>query len=64
MFEATKEEALTKALQLLLLFLPAANRRILHMLLKLMNKMMHNDDLVITDCVDKRQLVSHAMCHP
>lgn len=58
LFDKEFHERLVKSLQLVLLFLPPSNRRVLHMLLKLLNKTSTNTDLVFDRDVPNKQLVS------
>lgn len=48
-----------EAYQLVLLFLPASNRRVLHMMLKLMNKLSANEDLALSSRDTNRNTVSY-----
>lgn len=52
-------ERIVKALQLVCLLLPPANRRRLHLLLRLMNKMSTNDKLVLDETQPSRTLVCY-----
>lgn len=54
----SRDRRLLQSLQLILLFLPPANRRILHMLLKLLNKTASNNELTLDSEVSNRKLVS------
>jgi len=52
-------ERIVSALQLVCLLLPPANRRRLHLLLRLINKMATNIKLVLDESQSSRTLVSH-----
>ncbi|KAF6018784.1 DEPDC1 [Bugula neritina] len=51
------EQRLTKSLQLILLFLPPSNRRVLHMVLRLLHKLSKNKQLVLDENKSNKALV-------
>ncbi|XP_067928930.1 DEP domain-containing protein 1A-like [Watersipora subatra] len=60
LFDEGYRQRLVKCLQLVLLFLPPSNRRVLHMLLKLLNKTSSNKELVFESGLSNRRLNSIA----
>lgn len=59
LFDGDFKERMIEALQLVLLFLPPANRRILHMLLKLLHKTVNKDELILDPNMSNKRLVRH-----
>ena len=56
----SRDKRLVQSLQLALLFLPPANRRILHMLLKLLNKTASNTELILDPEISNKKLVCNS----
>ena len=52
-------DRIKRALQLVLLLIPPANRRRLHLLLRLMNKISTNEKLVLDESQPSRNLVNY-----